>query len=215
MSVYTDNILATWDAATAEQRAAGSEWYPNAGRMIDSLASWADVDRRTMAAVVAALSPRNPWAWNVADAAAYARAYSDGRPMPGATTFTANRLRAWSFLTGGSDWKTSALKVRSFVANMTGDESAVTVDVWAIRVATAGAEDTVRNDRQYREIAAAYVRAAELCGVAPSTMQAVTWIVAQDAGTGSKRRGRHDRTIKAGTAAFVAELLTGQLSLGV
>ena len=212
---YLDSILATYDAATLEQREAGSDWYPQAGRMISALADWSGVDDRTMAAVVAALSPRNPWNWNVADAAAFARAYTDGAPMPTATTFGANRERAWAFLSGAGSWTSSALKVRSFVANMTGDLSAVTVDVWAIRVATGGAENIVRTDRQYRELAEAYRAAAMVRGVKPAVMQAVTWIVAQDAGTGSNRRGRHDKSIKRGTAAFVAELLTGQLSLGV
>jgi hypothetical protein len=215
MSVYADNILRVWSVASPATIVDGATWYPRAGAIISALADWSGVSRQTMAAVVAALSPRNPWAWNVADAAAFARAAIDGEPMPKASTFGSNKRRAWAFLTDGTSWKGSALKVRSFVANMTGDYDAVTVDVWAVRVATNGARDAVRSDSDYHEIETAYREASRRARVSPATMQATTWLVAQAAGTGSRRVGRPDKSLKRGTVAIVAFLLTGQLSLGV
>lgn len=208
-------IVAAYMAASPAQRAAGRDWYPAASAIVDSLAAWADIDRPSMAAIVAALSPRNPWAWNVQDAAAVAYAATHGLPCPTVTTFGANRSRAWAIATGASDWSGSALKVRSFVANILGDPDAVTVDVWAIRVATAGRRSAVRGAADYQRVAEAYRDAAEFVGETPRDVQAIVWIAAQAAGLGSARRGRHDKVLKRGTLALIAELLTGQLCLAL
>lgn len=208
------SIVRTYRDATADQIAAGRRWYPAAGAIATGIADWAGLPADRVAAAIAALSPRNPWAWNVADAAAFADAAAAGRPTrPSATTFNSNADRAWAILNGGADWRTSALKVRSFVANILGDTDAVTVDVWAIRVATDGRIDTVRNDGQYRRVADAYRSAAlYLLGadsvvITPRDLQAVTWLVAEQSGIGSRRRGRHGLTLKRGTLPIVATLL--------
>jgi hypothetical protein len=83
-------------------------------------------------------------------------------------------------------------KVKAFAANLLGDEDSVTVDVWAVRVAfgaskefksTVGDSEPVRPENLlakagvYAAIADAYREAARQLGVAPSTVQAVTWVV--------------------------------------
>lgn len=201
-------IVRTYRDATPAQVERGLRWYATAGVIAGVIAEHTGSDRGRTAAVIAALSPRNPWAWNVADAAAFMLAASEGRPTrPTATTFNANADRAWQFATGSADWSTSALKVRSFVANILGDPDAVTVDVWAIRVATGGLFHEVRNDGQYRRIADAYRAAAAIVGAGARDVQAVTWLVAEASGLGSQRRGRHGQTLKRGTLPFVATLL--------
>jgi hypothetical protein len=141
-----------------------------------------------VAAAIAALSPRNPWTWNVQDAAAYAFAVANGHDMPTATTFGANRRNAWAFLNGTHDWTSSALKVRSFVSNIMGDLNAVTVDVWAIRVATGGLLDAVPNDATYIMVANAYREAARIVGETPRDLQAITWLIAQTADNRAVKR---------------------------
>lgn len=216
------NILATYGRASADQLARGRRWYPLASTLVDAIAEWSTVDRDRVAAAMAALSPRNPWNWNVADTAAFSAAAGAGETVrPRATTFSQNADRAWAIVTGrgplteSDDWTTTALKVRSFVANILGDTNAVTVDVWAIRVATVGGQSEVRNDGQYRAIADAYRSAAVILGETPRDLQAITWLVAESAGIASARRGRHSATIKRGTPAFLRTLLTGQLAAGL
>lgn len=209
MTTYRDNVRSIYALATSADVAAGRAWYPAAGGIADAIATRTGVDVGRVAAAIAALSPRNPWRWNVQDAAAYADAAARGDDTPPvATTFGANRARAWQFVTGGADWKTSALKVRSFVRNIMGDVDAVTVDVWAIRVATNGAESAVKSDRQYRDVADAYRDVAAEVGETPRDLQAITWIVAERIGLGSKRRGRHSQSFKRGTFAWIVALMS-------
>lgn len=210
---YAAAIIATYDRASATQRVDGRAWYPSAGATITALADWSGLPADRLAAIVAALSPRNPWRWNVQDAAAIAYAAMHGLPCPTVSTFNVNRDRAWAFATGTSDWLGSAPKVRAFVANMTGDVDAVTVDVWAVRVATHGERVNIRSDADYRTIADAYRMAARMAGETPRDIQAITWLVGQADGLGSARHGRPDRSLKRGTLPIVVELLTGQLAL--
>src|SRR5438046_239682 len=111
---YVANILLAYRAASPADIAAGRDWYPAASRIVDAIAEWANVDPPRVAAVMAALSPRNPWQWNVQDCAAVTYAASHGRPMPHetvcpvtVTTFDSNRDTAWRFATGESDWVSS------------------------------------------------------------------------------------------------------------
>jgi hypothetical protein len=214
-SISVEHILAEYARATDKQRVDGRAWYPAAGAIIDGLASWADVEPGTVAAVVAALSPRNPWRWNIQDSAAILHHARHGGALPKVTTFNDNRDKAIAFVNGAADWKSSALKVRSFVRNMTGDAHAVTVDVWAIRVASGGALSTVENDADYRAAEAAYRHAAVIVGETPRDLQAIVWLSAQARGLASNRIGRHDATYKKGTLSIVAELFGADFQEGL
>jgi hypothetical protein len=55
-----------------------------------------------------------------------------------------------------------------------GDENAVTVDVWAARVAGVDPE-ILRRPREYAAVAEAYRRAAKRVGISPRKLQAITW----------------------------------------
>lgn len=203
------NILATYDRATSEQVNAGVMWYPLAGEIVATIAQRTGIDTRRVCMALAALSPRNPWRWNVADAYAFCSARAEGRTMPRATTFKRNWTAAWAALDPTTDvpWLTSAPKVRSFVEAILGDRETVVVDTWAVRVATDGAANRVGTDAEYRVVAHAYNVAANLCGMAPRDLQAVTWLVAQTEGLASHRRGRHDLVHKAGTPAWLMALV--------
>lgn len=202
-------ILATYRRATPEQHAAGAAWYADARRIATAIADVTGVERRRVTTVIAALSPRNPWRWNVADAYAFCAARVEGRTMPTATTFGRNQRAAWAALdpTVEDPWRTSALKVRAFVAAIEGDPDAVVVDTWAVRVATSGAVDRVERDRDYVTVADAYRVAAGVAGIEPASIQAITWLVAQTEGLASRRRGRTDMTFKAGTPTWLKEVV--------
>ena len=75
-------------------------------------------------------------------------------------------------------------KIKNFARNLLGDPEAVTVDVWAMRVALG----RKRTDHDlvlgragvYDAVAHCYRVAARRAGVTPATMQATTWIVARN-----------------------------------
>lgn len=206
-----NNILAYWDSASPDQIEAGARWYRQAGDIVRLIADQTGCDVPSVALTLSALSPRNPWNWNVADTYAFASAAAEGRTMPKATTFSRNREAGWRAITGQDVWLTAAPKVTAFVRAILGEEDSVVVDTWAARVATAG---TVSNSKghtvtpkEYKAIAHAYVVAANLRGVPPSTMQAVTWLVARTEGTAVVKRSRHANTFKAGTPAWLMTAL--------
>lgn len=168
-------ILAAWGQATPAIREEGAQWYGEARTVAATLAAQAGTTLDTAAAVIAHLSPRTPWARNVAGAASLLLTGE----APGC--IRANVVRARRALDAADPVGTiQGPKTRAFAANILGDTDAVTVDVWALRVAT-GSDDQKILARKggYEKIAAAYRSAARVAGVTPATMQATTWIVAR------------------------------------
>lgn len=183
-------ILETWNRATDSDIESGSRWYLLNGQAIVDMAYGFDVSVDTAAAVVAHLSPRLQWARNIVLAA---NVLGNGSTKGIMKQSLKNAQRALD-----SDAPLTTLrgnKVRNFAANLLGDAEAVTVDVWAARVAfglgkgfksTVGESETVKPETLlarkgvYDAIADAYREAAHRVGVEPSTMQATTWIVARN-----------------------------------
>jgi len=175
-------ILATFDRATPAMVAAGAAWYPDAYGVCVSIAAGTAYDVETVAAVLAQLSPRTPWARNVAGAAHMVA--TGGGQLPG--ILTANHARALASMHKGT--APNGPKVRAFLANILGDHEAVTIDVWAARTAlgatVAPAETILGRSGVYEALAHAYRVAAARRGVSPATMQAVTWVVARNGRAG-------------------------------
>lgn len=192
-------IISAWRAASPTERAVGREWYPTASALVGIIADHTSTDPRTVAAVLAALSPRNPWRWNVADAATFCDAARRGLPQPTATTFGHNRNTAWRILRLETGWKSAAPKARAFARACSGDRRSVVVDVWAVRVATDGRRDSVSGQRDYDNLARAYTVAARIVGETPRELQAIVWHAAQH----SDPRSRHARTLKANTPEYL------------
>lgn len=206
-----DSILAHYDRASRDQREAGERWYSEAGRVTRAIAAETGITPTRVTYTLAALSPRNPWLWNVADCYQFAVASRDGLERPTATTFERNRVAGWLAINGSRDpWESAAPKVKAFIAAILGDPDAVVVDTWAYRVATGEAPPRAGSfaARLYQPIALAYAEASLRRGVEPRVMQAVTWLVAQTEGTASNRRGRHDLVFKRDTPAFVRALMS-------
>lgn len=202
------NIIDAYRRASAEQSLAGRQWYPAAYRLVESIADATGINTERITFAIAALSPRNPWRWNVFDAYSFAAARAEGRTMPRATTFKRNWARAWQALDYGQDpWTSAAPKVRAFVAAINGDTESVVVDQWAYRVATTKSVKAIKGS-VYDRVATAYVHAARLTGETPRDLQAITWLVAQTEGLASHRSGRHDLAFKAGTPEWMKEALS-------
>jgi hypothetical protein len=132
------------------------------------------------AAVIAQLSPRTPWARNVAGA--YGLLLSGTAPH-----CMANNVARAKVAAAAADPLATLKgpKVSAFAANILGDTDRVTVDVWALRVALGGdseidPESAISKAGVYDAIAHCYRLAARRVGVDPAVMQAVTWIVARN-----------------------------------
>lgn len=199
-------ILAVFDRATPADIEAGASWYGEDARaLVSDLARLGNVDRVTAASVISHLSPRTTWGRNVAAATAILGAYGDGGPERAERAFQAARAvgamranvdRALGALTayadGGDPLATfgpGAPKTRAFAANLSGDRTAVTVDVWAVRIALSPGWRRGQDDNSelvlgragvYDAIAQAYRVAARRRGVDPTTAQATAWVVVRN-----------------------------------
>lgn len=207
-TTYADNIRTIYQQSTDTDRKTGQAWYHRANEIVARISVESGISADRVAAALAALSPNNPWNWNVQDAAAFALAAANGDPMPTATTYGINQRRAWDFLTGETDWTTAAPKVRSFVRNILGDHDTVTVDIWALRVASMGTEPKVRTPAHYRTIANAYRLVAGELNIAPRDLQAITWVIGRRTALGLAKPVRPSTSLKRGTFTWVATLLT-------
>ncbi len=172
------NVVRTYEAATAEQLADGLVWYDNAHGAAASLDP--ECPRRA-AGVIAALSPRMPWARNLELAA---RAYADG-VATGALSRSCRQAN--DILAGGDPLDVLAgTKVRAFftLIDRPDDPDTVVIDRHAIDVAVGQrlqeplrvAWYPTQRVGVYERFARCYRRAAGVLGVRPGQVQAVTWV---------------------------------------
>lgn len=174
-----------WAEVSADDLVAGIAWYDRAQKVAAALSP----DNPRMAAgVIAALSPRQKWSVNVAQAARMIDAAMAGDQCP-AVGMLGNRRKAWAIANGANpEHELSGPKVRAFFANITGDHSAVTIDAWAIRAADGDWQDWQERSRagarkvsapvgnRYTDAALAYAETAEIVGLSPRDFQAAVWI---------------------------------------
>ena len=169
MAARIDACLAS---ATDSERADGALWYGSAKDLAKIVG---DGDIAAGAGIIAALSPQCSWDENVARALSFA----DGEHV-GATE---DGLRKARRIAAGEDPRAvlGGRKVRSFYRNIGGHAHYVTVDRHAVAIVYGRA----LSDREikilerigaYTIIAAAYRAAARRHGLAPSTLQAITWL---------------------------------------
>ena len=177
-------LLALWANVSPADALAGRAWYDRAQSAACEL--WPD-DPTRAAAIIAALSPRQRWAVNVAQAARVIECAQTGAPCP-AVGMTGNREKAWKIANGGNPADIlGGPKVCAFFANITGDHSQVTIDSWAQRAAYGDWQewltraDTLRKvtaptGNEYTDIADAYRSAADIIGISARDFQAAIWI---------------------------------------
>lgn len=170
-------ILRTFDRATPSDVEAGATWYDAAGNLASDLAYASGLTRDQCAVVIAHLSRRTSWERNVSGAT-YLLIYGD--KMPGVISSNYKRARAsLEFSDPFDSFGPAAPKTLNFARNIAGDHEAVTVDVWAARVADLD-ETLLSRKGAYEAVAHAYRLAARRRGVDPATMQATTWVVARN-----------------------------------
>lgn len=169
-------ILETYDSATETQLEEGFQWYPGEGQWLVEIAYAHGFNVDTVAAVAAHLSPRIHWD----RCKTLTQIFLSGGGTYGLMKDNVGRAQAAI----DSDTPLATVKgnkTKAFAANLLGDVDAVTVDVWAIRIALGA---TVRGDEikianLYDALADAYREAALRRGISGPSMQAVTWVVAR------------------------------------
>lgn len=182
LETLTRRILAVFDRATASDVESGATWYDEARELAEHLGRNSGYGSSAAAAVISHLSPRTPWGRNVSGAISL---LIYGEHGDGILQANYDRARAAldvaTTLDYGADLSHTfgGPKTRRFYRNILGDREAVTVDVWAARVADV--DDALLGRKGvYDAVEAAYQRAARRRGVDPSTMQATTWVVARN-----------------------------------
>lgn len=189
MAQHVRNILKVYRMATLDDIRNGVEWYARAKREATSISKRLGLPVKTVVGVMAALSPNNRWERNKVDAYNTCSAYVEGLSIDAFKVSTYNKMKekAWSILSDGLQDDEDILarlngqKIRSFYSNIMGLDE-VTVDGHALNIARGvrvGLTDDATNIgvKLYRELQAAYVRAAKRAGIKPHEMQAVTWTV--------------------------------------
>jgi hypothetical protein len=168
-------------SAAPSEIAAGAVWYANGRAFAETLATGTRYSVDQVCGVIAALSPQCPWSQNKAWAEALVKAHAGYEDCPAVSTGD-NRRKAWRILNG--ECPTAVLggpKVTAFYANLIGDSSFVTVDLWAYYVATGEKLPSSRGVPKwaYVPIQQAYHEAARLLHLAPAVVQAATWVAAR------------------------------------
>lgn len=180
------NISAVYRLANVADLAAGLSWYPEARKIAEALAAKYPVTVAQAAGVIAALSPRNKWARNVADAEALIKTYAIDPQAAEAVkvcTFGTGKAKALRIL-AGVDSAAQVLAILSgpklqefFSCIMGADDVCIDGHAYSIwlgdRVTLANVPSIGLKLR--REIKAAYREAAAELGVTPAECQAVTW----------------------------------------
>ena len=175
VDTLTRRILAVFDRATPSDVEHGATWYDEARELAFHLGRNSGYGIEHAAAVISHLSPRTTWTRNVTGAISLLTYSEQADGIIGANF---ERARA-SLNFERPEESFGGPKTLRFYLNIIGDTEAVTVDVWAARV--AGVEETLLpRVGVYDALELAYQRAARRRGVEPTTMQATTWIVARN-----------------------------------
>lgn len=185
VSKWIHAIHAWYERADAAAIDAGREWYPSAAATLrefttDGGGVWS---KQQCAAVCAVLSPRITWRENIAAVRKFHKCAAEYlRVAPVVAGVARNRAKAWEIAQSGDISLVSGPKVSSFYANLCGDFTRVTCDVWAARAAGVHESEMGHIDRaRYQRLQASYQRAAEMTGHAPAELQAIVWVAIRGA----------------------------------
>ena len=182
------NILGVYNLANTADRANGARWYPEASNIAYALVNRYGVSYFQAVGVIAALSPRNKWERNLADAENLIKVFSidpESVDSVKVCTFGPNKAKAIRILTDKPTSHDEVLailsgpKLQEFYSCIAGIDDEVCIDghaysIWAgDRITLADIPSIGKKLR--KEIKADYREAALQAGISPSEMQAITW----------------------------------------
>jgi hypothetical protein len=177
--IVLKNLMSTFSDANETELKHGCAWYRVANDACQTIADKHSMPLRTVAGIVAALSPGLEWTRNLAQAEAFISANGEG--VYGVYG-RKNTIKAQRILAGENpDGVLSGPKVRAFFACIMDPRTdAVVIDshAWCAGInRTHGRWSNVRvTDTRYRWMARHYARAAKRVSVSPASFQAVVWI---------------------------------------
>lgn len=207
LTKVVNNILSMFDRATPANVADGAKWYgADSMALVRDLSVLGGISPEAAASVLAQTSPRTTWSRNVAVATAiiqmWGMSVSAGMPADDRDAacmaagracggMVANITRALIALSAAhvGECPISTIngpKTNAFARNLLGDRNAVTVDVWAARIALnptwiRGEDDmselVLGRAGMYQALSQAYRIAANRRNVDATDMQATCWIV--------------------------------------
>jgi hypothetical protein len=181
-----ENILRAYEIATAEQRQAGLEWYAWARDWSDRVALKYNKTRLQVVQMIAVMSPRNRWEWNLGDVIRILDTEAEGGDGMQARCHSFDRNKAKAVAAcRGQGIGTPGPKVAAFIDNIYDPESKrITVDVWAWRVYLGDYKLTPDRitPKMYAHIEKQYLEAADLLDLRGYELQAIVWSVARDSG---------------------------------
>lgn len=179
------NVLQVYQSCSPGEVLENKDWYVRARLWCEHRAGMYNLEVRTVAGVISALSPRNKWERNLIDADQLLYAVFNGYSASWvvSSTFMKNVLKAYDIaLYQRPELAENGLKTQAFL-NCIADPScdAVVIDVWSLRVVLGDMSMKAREIKhdKYEEYSQAYRLAGKEVGLLPMEMQAVTWCAAR------------------------------------
>jgi hypothetical protein len=172
---YKRNLRKVYARATDADKKEGLAWYPTAQGGCETWARGFGLDARTVACVIAAISPQCDWTSNLRIAFEL---------ISGQTTVTGGALRANVYkarailanrATEVTNYFKVAPKVTAFSQNLSGVRRAVTVDAHAAQAATNNLNVNTVRPAAYIVFAECYRAVADELGIDPRDFQAIVW----------------------------------------
>lgn len=184
-STIRKNLRTWFDRATPEDIREGKNWYRETGLWIKMVANIYGESPFTVAAVLSALSPQNPWERNKIDCVRVLEGWRNGHPLHSfkVCTFHSNKEKAYSILSGDRimEFETGR-KTFSFCQNLAyQDKRFVTVDIWHVRACLTVSRKAVDylspsiTDKQYDRIAKITLDLATEKNLDGFVYQAIVW----------------------------------------
>lgn len=181
------NIIGVYHLATTAEVTEGLEWYPRANTIVRMIAdNYEGLSRAQVAGVIAALSPRNRWERNVADAENLLRVFSidpDSVDSVKVCTFTSNKNKAVKILTEAVTEADilnilSGPKLQEFYNCIAGlDDVCIDGHAYSIWAGDRITLDSIPSigKKLRQQIKSDYREAAATLNLKPSELQAITW----------------------------------------
>lgn len=172
----TRRALRHYREASAQDIAEGMIWYDDAQQVAHDIceASAGRYSFQQAVDLLAVISPNLRWTKNVQHAWQYSTLHAAGvdRAAWPSLRIGASMRKAERVL-DGERGVPSGPKVEAFAANLAGDLSQVTVDVWHTRAIIGKDVPTLR---ELRAIQRATQNAAAKVGIEPAQLQAIIWV---------------------------------------
>ena len=172
-----ESIYKYLNEATEIQRLNGMNWYSDAQKESAHMASVSGWNVLQCAALLAHTSPKAKWAKNREAAWTIAiEGPTEECDMTKGIMYT-NQRRAIASLIADDTLSTfGGPKTRAFCLNISGDMSAVTLDVWMCKA--IGIEQKLLDRKGlYGAIADVFREVANSEGISPAQLQAIVWVV--------------------------------------